>query len=909
MSEKTKNNTKSFFRQMADDLVEGPAVYLVSILVPLIIMIVVFAMRNIFPFGENCYLRSDMYHQYCPFFSELWEKLRTGDSLFYSWDIGMGSNFTAVFGYYLSSPTNWFIALFPQKYMIEIMNVIILLKLAASSFTCTFYLCKRQNRVHLSSAIFGMFYALSAYIAAYSWNLMWLDCVLLLPLVILGLERLVKEGKGLMYVISLGLSILSNYYIAIMVCVSAVVYFIVYMVSMERFKDPMDYVKAMLRFGLYSILAGALAAILLLPEISALGYSASGNVNFPDTWTRYFSFITMIKRELLNVNVSIGLDHMPNIYCGVAVFLLFPMYIMTKKIPMREKIMKVIALIVFFTAFNLNILNFMWHGLHYPNSLPCRQSFIYIFLLLTICHDAISEIQNYKGRQVTGVFWGVMLLLLFIGNTLTDDDGLSFNALYISAIFIAVYALFMILTVKRKMPKKIAILLVYALSIVEVTVNMANTGYSTTNRTAYLRDYDAVESVVDYMYKEDTGFYRTSKAWGYRSKNDASFHNFRSPSTFSSTAYAGVTKLFGQLGLEHSTNAYASNGATPVAYSMLNIKYLISNKVVAADGIFTFEFGNDGEFLYKNNYCLPIAFAVPYELDQAWNWEMNSNPFSVQNMFLNMTTGIDDVFTPIDHTENGTSATIVTEKAEHVYVYCTNKKVDTITVTINGNDEKFTGINHGRMIDLGYLEANTNITLNNKSDSSENLTLSTYTMDIEKYKKTMTKLAEGGMDVTKHSSTHIEGTVTMKEDQTLFTSIPYDESWTVRVDGKIVTPKKIAGAFLQIDIEEGTHTVTFDFVPKGFKPGLLITIFALLILAGLIAFRVIKKRELTEFVPDIIGEDETENVDNAHELEENASDEESPDVSDYDVLDEAEEATNEAISEESASSLEDDYEA
>ena len=836
-------------REILNDLTTGPAVYILSAIVPILIMIAIFAMRGIYPFGTSCYLRSDMYHQYCPFYSELWEKLRNGDSLFYSWDIGMGTNFLAIFGYYLSSPTNWFISLFPQKSMIEIMNVIIILKLSASSFTCTYYLCEHHHRIHISAAIIGLFYALSAYIAAYSWNLMWLDCVLLLPLVILGLERLIDKGQGLLYMITLGLTILSNYYIAIMVCLSLVLYFIVHIVSMKVPEDKLDYVRATLRFIVYSLMAGGLAAVLLLPEVYALEYTASSNINFPDVWTRYFSFITMIKRELLNVDVSLGLDHMPNIYCGVAVLLLFPLYIMTKKIPVREKIMKVIALVVFFTAFNLNIPNFIWHGFHYPNSLPCRQSFIYIFLLLTICYDAVREIRETGLSKLTGAFWGVMLLLVYIGNTLTDEDDLTFNALYLSAIFIAVYALIMLLVRKRKVPSGILSLICYAVAIIEITVNMANTGYSTTGRTYYLRDYDAVENVVDYITGEDTSFYRMAKAWGYRTKNDSAWHNFRGPSTFSSTAYAGLTTLFGELGLEHSTNAYASNGATPVVYSMLGIKYLISNKIVEPDGIFTYIYGYDGEFIYENGYSLPIAYMVPSELEEEWGYDTLGNPFLVQNDFIEVTTGIDNVFTPLSFNDYTSTASITVEKDEHVYIYVNNKSIDTITITYGDDDssEDFTGINHGRMIDLGYQEAGTYIYVSDKDASGVALNLSVYTMDVEKYQEAMTVLAEGGIDITESSSTRLVGTVTAKEDGLLFTSIPYDESWTVTVDGEKVEYEEIAGALIGLQLTAGTHEIRFTYVPRGFVYGLVISLVCLAMVIGLIVYKIIKKKELTEY--------------------------------------------------------------
>lgn len=83
--------------------------------VPVVAMIIIFAQRGIFPFGEECFLRTDMYHQYAPFFSEFQYKLTHGGSLLYSWDIGMGVNFSALYAYYLASPVNWLLILCPKS--------------------------------------------------------------------------------------------------------------------------------------------------------------------------------------------------------------------------------------------------------------------------------------------------------------------------------------------------------------------------------------------------------------------------------------------------------------------------------------------------------------------------------------------------------------------------------------------------------------------------------------------------------------------------------------------------------------------------------------------------------------------------------------------------------------------------
>ena len=846
------NNTgKSGKSKALNSPADKKSVYLISFLVPFVIMIVVYMMKSIYPFGRDCYLRSDMYHQYAPFFSELWHKLRTGGSLFYSWDIGLGSNFAAVFGYSLSSPTNWLIALFPQKAMIEMMNIIIIVKIAASGLTFTYYLCRHNGKCHISAAIFGMFYALSAFVTAYSWCLMWLDCVLLLPLIMLGLERLVHEGKGLLYSITLGFAILSNYYISIMVCISVVIYFIVLMLSMPSDADSRKYGRAVLNFIIYSLIAGGISAVVLLPEVYALGYTASGNFSFPKTLTRYFSFITMIERHLLNIDVSLGLDHLPNIYCGVFVFLLLPLYIMNSKISRREKVAKVIMLFAFFTAFNFNIPNFIWHGFHYPNSLPCRQSFIYVFVLLGMCYDAFINLRESKNSQIAGALWGVLILLIFIGNTITDDGQVDYTALYASAAFIAIYAYLFFMIKKNNFKGNYLFIALFAVAAIEATVNTDSTGYSTTSRSSYLFDYDSVNALMDKQKElEGDSFCRTSKIRGYRSKNDAAWHNFKGGSVFSSTAYSALTDLYGDLGLEHSTNAYALNGATPFVYSIFNVKYLLSDQLIHSDGIYTPVDTVSSEHLYRNEYALPLGFMVPSSMS-GWDSSSNANPFIVQNELAYQAAGVSDLFTRITFEDNDTSATIRPEKDEYLYMYIMNKSIKTVSVSVDGSPESFTGINHGRMIDLGYVKEGSEITVTQSSDKdnngNESLQMYAYVMDTDKLKQVYDTLSEHGLDVTSYDDTHVRGTVTADTDGLLFTSIPYDESYKVYVDGRQTEYGYIGNkALICVPLTAGTHEIRFVYCPRGFKSGLLLTIICMLLTGGFIYFRIKFKKEITE---------------------------------------------------------------
>ena len=135
-------------------------------------MVLIFAARGIYPFGDEMYLRSDMYHQYATFLKEFQSILKNGDSLLYTWNIGLGSDFIGTYAYYLASPVNWLVYFLPTGYIPEIMACFIILKAGLMSSTMAFYLKKHFGQYTFAVTAFGIFYGMSSYMAAYSWNLM-----------------------------------------------------------------------------------------------------------------------------------------------------------------------------------------------------------------------------------------------------------------------------------------------------------------------------------------------------------------------------------------------------------------------------------------------------------------------------------------------------------------------------------------------------------------------------------------------------------------------------------------------------------------------------------------------------------------------------------------------------------------
>ena len=790
---------------------------LAAFFVPVLVLVVIFAQRGIFPFGEECFLRTDMYHQYAPFFSEFQYKLTHGGSLLYSWDIGMGVNFSALYAYYLASPMNWLVALCPRQFLIEFMTVLIVIKTGLSGLFFTWYLRKHTGTREFGSCFFGIFYALSGYMAAYSWNIMWLDCILLFPVILFGLERLVKEKKGMVYCIALGLSILSNYYISIMICIFMVIYAAV-LVILYPPKKGKEFAATAGRFTLYSLLAGGLAAVVLLPEIYALQATASGNFDFPKTVSSYFSIFDMIARHIGNVQTEIGLDHWPNIYCGVAVLMLLLLYLGNKNIKIKEKAVYFSLLLFFYASFSVNVLNFIWHGFHYPNSLPCRQSFIYIALVLVMCYKAYLELKNTPWKHIVMAFWGAAAFVILAEKLVDNEEQFHFAVFYAAILFLALYTGCIYLYHSRKWCRDGVLLAVLGLVFCESAVNMAVTSIPTTSRTAYVKDNEDTMLLADSI--RSSVFYRIEKGES-RIKNDGAWMNFPSASLFSSVASAAMSDFFKSVGCESSTNAYSVKGSTPFIDALFATRYGIYPDQQPADGLKE-QIGRQGSmWFYENKYTLPVGFVMPQDMET--NWVLDSgNPANVQND-LSSVLGVSNLLVPAEGVSEGKKLTFTADASGDYYVYVTNKKVEEVSAEIGERSLSFDNVDRGYFLELGYLPKGQEVILQSQTDGNPAMQAEIWRFDPEAMEEIYQCLSKSPLELSSWTDTGLAGSINTPEGGTMFTSIPYDKGWKIWVDGTAVSGRPVFDAFLGVDLEPGEHKIRLSYEPQGLKTGAVIT--------------------------------------------------------------------------------------
>ena len=111
--------------------------FLLAFLFPTLTVLAAFAVTGCYPFGDRTMLTVDLYHQYCPFLVAFRNKVLSGESLFYTWNDGLGQEYYAAYANYAASPLNIFAVFFNAKTMPIFIQFITCLFLR-SSWCCSY---------------------------------------------------------------------------------------------------------------------------------------------------------------------------------------------------------------------------------------------------------------------------------------------------------------------------------------------------------------------------------------------------------------------------------------------------------------------------------------------------------------------------------------------------------------------------------------------------------------------------------------------------------------------------------------------------------------------------------------------------------------------------------------------------
>ena len=798
-----------------------------SFFVPFELMLSVFACNIIYPFGDQTFLTSDLQMQYMPFFYEFVRKVKAGEGLFYSWNIGMGTNFLALYGNYLASPLHWLAFLIPEEWLVEFVSYLVVIKVGLAGLCAFLFLAHRTQgegvNSDFSALLFSVFYAMSGYVAAYNFNIMWLDGIILAPLIVMGLERMLREGKKALYVVSLAICILSNFYISILICFFLILYFVL------LFFTEVRNIHAVFRFIYSSLLAGGIAAALLLPEIMAMWGSNDSVEGFPRTLVFYFSFLDLICRHGIFARVAETYEKWPGLYCGVAVFLMIPLYTVNRSIPLKKRIGMLLLSAFFLVSFSTNWLDYVWHGMNFPNAFPARQSFLYILIILCMCHDCLVHVNGLSRRAVIGAFLFAGLLV-GVGAIGYKTSLHSMDWLY-TLLVVAVYAIFLFLymSIKNLKIRDWLAVLCCIVAFGECVINMYATSIKTMDREAYFIHWDDFKAL--YNENQPEGDFQRFENLQRTIKNDSALWGYPSASIFSSVNNPSVSEFYGNMGMRYKRVYYESVGATPLSAALLNIGYVYSNYATMEDVFYDQIDQLNGIRLLKARYQLPFGYVAPWGYDLSMDGETNA--IEQQNKLIEQL----DIVSPLFQEER----TVIQENqisftaSENAIYYALLQDTEARDVKVqyaDGGEKLHELLRYNNTFLLGEINAGNVTTLTDeKKVAKQAQFIRIYRLDETVLEQAINSLGKTSLKHVKVNNTKVTGNVEMISAGRLITTVPYEKGWTIRVNGEKHEPQTFGGAFIALDLEPGEYEIEMNYVPAGRNLGILITIISIMAFA------------------------------------------------------------------------------
>jgi len=533
---------------------------------------------------------------------------------------------------------------------------------------------------------------------------------------------------------------------------------------------------------------------------------------------------------------------------------------------------------------NCNVLNFIWHGFHFPNMLPYRFFFLFSFVLLVIGYRAFILILEESMKM-----WDILAMLLlsiavFVVSYKVADD----QAVFWTSITALLYCFIFFLYIRKIFNRKLfwtTMTVVICFEMFENT-RIGTEKVSTSDYVSYPSTIESVSTLLDEIETQDDSlFYRMEISTTY-TLNDLALYGYNGLSQFSSMANVSTTKWMRSLGLAASEagNRYYYAGSSPVTAMFTGLRYLICRSGNTSDTLTWQTFATaDNATAYENRYDLSVGFWTSADLTEYISYP-DGNAFENQNTLFQLATGIDTpLFTAVEVDSIHGTDTILSSNGygsfsytvesgsddavmqfqynceETSYLYAYVRANDSTSVTVRQNGVELNSYDVSRqpyIFPLGkYTASDTaNISIDLADDASSGVViLYVYCLNADVLDAGYEILSQGQLTLTEFSDSALSGMITAQEDGLCYFSIPYDSGWHAQVDGVDAEIEVIGNVMIAVSVMERMHTITLRYIPKGFVTGVYITIGSMAIL---LALWMIERKRHKPLLPSITSKKE-----------------------------------------------------
>ncbi|MDU1466434.1 MAG: YfhO family protein, partial [Streptococcus mitis] len=609
-----------------------------------------------------------------------------------------------------------------------------------------------------------------------------------------------------------------------------------------------------LDFVVTSFLAGMASLIMTLPTLFDLQTHGEKLTEITKFQTESSWYLDLFAKQFIGSFDTTKYGAIPMIFVGLLPFILTILFFTLKSIKFHVKLIYAIFFTFLIASFYIEALDLFWQGMHTPNMFLHRYAWIFSTLLIYTAAEVLNRLKEIK-------IWNFLVSLFLVVTGFLATIYLKSHYSFLTDLnilltleFLVVYSLLLLAVIKKFISVNLFAILISLFIMVEMSLNASSQidgiskEWGFAYRSAYSRDIPAMDSFSTYI---GNSFTRTEKL-ETQTGNDSMKFNYNGISQFSSVRNRSASSTLDKLGFKSSgTNLnlrYANNSI--LADSLLGIQYNISDSPIDKYG-FKDIYQKDNLTLYENQYYLPIAFASQSVYNDV---KFNEHTLDNQASFLNQLANVNfDYFSPIpyDKTENTNDLISVTsssnEDAEiqyqievpensQVYLSFTNlhfsndkqKKVD---ILVNGEKKTFTTDNVFSFFNLGYIKEKKTFNINvsfpgNSQVSFESPTF--YRLDTKTFTEAIQKIKEQPVTVST-SKNKVFATYDVKQDTSIFFTIPYDKGWSAYQDGKKIEIKQAQTGFIKVDVPKGKGTITLSFIPNGFVVGAICSFTSLLL--------------------------------------------------------------------------------
>jgi len=840
--------------------------YTISVLIPAVMILAIFLLFSIIPFGHHTWLTIDLGQQYVDFFSYYQDTLlHHPEQFFYSFSKSIGGEMVSLWAYYLLSPFNLLFLLIPRSAIAMGVSLLIFLKLVSCTVSFAVLLDVKFKQRNGTALLFALSYGFMSYLSANQFNVMWLDALIALPLIVLGVDALLQKRNPLYYVLPLSLTILSNYYTGYMICLFLGLYFPYAFLMMNDSFSWKTFGKQFGRFIFYSVLSIGLMMVILLPTFYSLLGSKGTATTIAWSLTSEYNPLLMVSKLFLG---SFDFQEMqkgyPNIFVGSLALFSFLGYFKEKRISLFQRLYALFITVIILISFNIEMFDKLWHAGQFPNWYSYRFSFLFSFWIVFLGYQWALK-KTTIGVRETFVYF-ILILAAGIGFILFPQDYLQGwqIALGFGLSMGILYSLILIGRGKR-MHQKFLISFVVIELLLNSIITLSRLGYEMNSEfSAYQSSLENWSTVLRPAKNE---FYRSEKTM-LRSKNDSLQVPTYGVSHFSSTFEKETERFFDAIGVRQG-NAYVnySNG-TLLTDALLGIKNTFIETTDATynerwerkdlEDFSTIASFDEGHIVTNPN-ALSIAYPMKAILK---SMKVPTNhPITMQNQLANAlsgTTSPKNIFTKVpyettfenisaspvvyqrvqleDNTQVGTmTLTFTPETDDPIYLEMAGTMgEEDLEMTLNGEPYAFYPVQSKPvLLSIAKNQKGQQQTLQIivKADGFEFSKLSLYSLNTTLLNERLEQTKAQELKLETFSATHFAGTMDVLEDSTVLTTIPYSKGWKVWVDGQEVQTYKILDSLLGFTISKGAHHIEYRYTTPFLLEGSLVSLASLLLLS------------------------------------------------------------------------------